>query len=302
MKKFIKLSTLFSFPLILMIFFIEISIRQIPTSYLHKHEWMKEHASQTEILILGSSHGYYGINPDYFQKEAFNLANVSQSLKYDMVLLEKYINQCSNLRYVILPISYFSFSEEMENSTEWWRIISYRLYMHCNQHKYSLKYNFEISCPSIAKSKFIDYYILRKDLQNCSDKGFGTLYSLKNKSENWDNGAARAKGNTYIKQEYTQCNKEYFNHIIKQCIDKNIKLILITTPTMPSFYTNLESKQLDFMYQTINEATDNHSNIIYWDFTGDTRFNNDDFFDGDHLSDEGAKKLTHILQQQLNEL
>ena len=55
----------------------------VDNPYKFKHEWMSRNAGDVEILVLGSSHTYYGINPALFDSKAFNLANVSQIFHYD---------------------------------------------------------------------------------------------------------------------------------------------------------------------------------------------------------------------------
>ena len=61
-----------------------------------------------KALFLGSSHTYYGINPEYFSRNSFNMSQMSQSLDLDYKILEKFEGRLSNIEYIILPISYFS--------------------------------------------------------------------------------------------------------------------------------------------------------------------------------------------------
>lgn len=302
MNRFIKLSTFFCLPILLFIILFEFSVRHIPTSYKQKTEWMETHLSQTEIIVLGSSHGYYGINPAFLLKPSVNLANVSQTLKYDMLLLNQYINRCPKLQYIILPISYFSFFEELEHTNEWWRIISYQLYMRCNEYPHTLKYNFEIAYPDVARKKFLDYYLKKKDLRTCTDKGFGTAYSLNKKSKNWDNGMQRAYNNTYENKSDTLNNKNYLNTILQECASREIKLILITTPTWHTFYKNLNEEQQEMTNRFIKEILNTDRNVIYLNYLTDKRFTEDDFYDADHLSDMGAEKFTRILQDTLYQI
>ena len=65
---------------------VEYAVRQIPSFYKYKNEWMNRNADRVETLIYGSSHGMNGINPSYIDGLAFNLGLMSQSLKYDAFL------------------------------------------------------------------------------------------------------------------------------------------------------------------------------------------------------------------------
>ena len=85
----------------------EIAYRNIPNSYRMKDNFLKHEASGCEILVLGSSHAFFGINPSYFSRSAFNAANVSQDLRHDGFIFQKYLPYLPNLKWVIHPVSYF---------------------------------------------------------------------------------------------------------------------------------------------------------------------------------------------------
>jgi hypothetical protein len=86
----------------------------------------EEKKSETEVLILGSSHGLYGILPEDLCGAAFNLAAVNQSLYYDEALLRRCIDQMPSLKLVVLPVSYFTLNHQLDTGLEKWRTYSYR--------------------------------------------------------------------------------------------------------------------------------------------------------------------------------
>lgn len=55
----------------------EILIRKAPNPYSIKHHYMVNHGKDVEILLLGSSHIFFGVDPEEFDYPAFNLANIS---------------------------------------------------------------------------------------------------------------------------------------------------------------------------------------------------------------------------------
>ena len=114
MLKYLKKMTRFLvFPLIIFII-LEIILRIIPNDYKLKKDYIRTKGDKIENLILGSSHTYKGIKPDYFLPNSFNLAYSSQSLMFDKIILEKYINDLKNLKRVIIPISYFSLRKDID--------------------------------------------------------------------------------------------------------------------------------------------------------------------------------------------
>ena len=46
---------------------VELFVRyEIPNVYRLKNEWLSKNSSNVELLVLGNSHCYYGICPEYF--------------------------------------------------------------------------------------------------------------------------------------------------------------------------------------------------------------------------------------------
>ena len=89
---------------------------------------MQKNAENVEIIILGSSHTFYGIRPDILSKRAFSLANVSQDIKHDKYLLEYWANRYHRLKAVIFPISFSTwFGKGLEYGQESWRCKYYRI-------------------------------------------------------------------------------------------------------------------------------------------------------------------------------
>ena len=85
------------------------------------------------------------------------------------------------------------------------------------------------------------------------------------------------------------------------CKSHNIQLILITTPCWHSYYNNLNKEQLDKMYE-LTHRFQKQFDVPYLDYLKDTRFEADDFYDSNHLSDVGAIKFTKILDEDIKSL
>ena len=123
MKRFAKTILCFFLPIFLGVLALELGMRSVPNDYTYKNKWLTENISHVRIWTFGSSHGLYGISPKYFSKPAFNSAHVSQPLKYDAFIFDKFIERADSLEWVVLPISYFTLTSKMEDGEEWWRII-----------------------------------------------------------------------------------------------------------------------------------------------------------------------------------
>lgn len=150
MKKFILRTFLLILPLLLLLTAAEMYLRSLPNPSRAKNAWLIAHADSVEVLILGSSHSYYGLTPEVFGPKAYNAAQVSQTLRYDNFILDHYAFR--SLRTVILPISDFSFHEDFEHDADWYYASRYRLYMGCDYHSWLSRYGFEFcSMPTFRE-------------------------------------------------------------------------------------------------------------------------------------------------------
>lgn len=61
MRKFIIQCVCFLLPLLVVAGVAEMYMRHLPNSYQQKETWMQAHASEVEVLILGNSHGLFGL-------------------------------------------------------------------------------------------------------------------------------------------------------------------------------------------------------------------------------------------------
>ena len=272
MKKFIKRLIIFLIPILILFILLEYAIRQIPNTYKYKNEWMSQHADSLNTLILGNSHCMSGVNPLYLTNSAFNFANSSQDLERDYFVLTKYENMYNNLKCVILS---FSYCQDRMDNTDKSRLKYYGIYMGYEKYKYSV----EIT-SSITYEKIKDY--LKEGTSQYSPLGFRVNKFSKDNLE--VSGIKAAKRHTLNNRKDLDDNLKYLHKIIQFCEDKQIQLILVTTPTWHSYYEHLDK---------------NHENVFYFNFLKDDRFNDNDFKDGDHLSEEGAEKFTKILKDSI---
>lgn len=305
MQRFLKYCIIFSFPLFIMAFVLEVAIRQVPNPYKYKYEWMQKHAEDVEVIILGSSHTFYGIRPEFFKDKAFNLANVSQGLRQDLFLLGHWAYRYKNLKTVIYPISYYTwFSHGLEFGSESYRCRYYKIYMDSDLYPDFSLYNIELSDFRTAKGK------IRKLLNPNASPGYnkygwGTTYCLSNKKIlKWKNGTeAEAAVKRHTAKEWDKIDHNYklMKELADLCKNHRIQLVLITTPCWNTYYNHLDQGQLKKMYELTHQLQKEYG-LPYFDYMKDSRFSANDFYDSNHLSDVGAIKFTQILDKDIRNL
>ncbi len=300
MKLFIQKSVLFVFPVLLLLAGAEAFLRKIPNDYSYKNQYLYNNSKNIEILVLGSSHSLFGINPKYFSKPAFNSAHVSQSLNYDYFIFDKYIEDLSRLKVVILPISYFTLFGQLENGIESWRIKNYSIYYNCDYHNHSLLNNYEIFREKpLSALKRLRKYLKGENNVTVSELGFGLNHINTKQSDLIATGKAAAKRHTAEDFSLLDINMNLLKKIIEKSRSRGIKVVLLTPPARQSYISHLEERQLSMMKESIAFVLKKYPDVEYFDFISDERFFDDDFRDADHLNVIGAKKLTKIIDQSL---
>lgn len=278
----------------------EYLVRQVPNPYKYKEEWMEKHQQEVETLILGGSQTFYGVKPNLISGKAFNLANVSQGLRYDYFFLKKFY--CPNLKTIIIPISYPTmYGRDLEKGKEWYRAIFYKIYMDYPAHSDYSRYNFEFTNFRTFKGKLTKYFDQSNDY-GCDKWGWGNTYLLSKKNlAKWNDGSEAKKAEErHTRRDWDDAliwaeeNKSFLKEIAEECEKRGIKLVLITTPCWKSYVSLLSKRQMNNTREIIQQLQ-NQYHIQYLDYLQDSRFVDSDFYDSNHLSEIGAAKFSRIL-------
>ena len=314
MKRYIiEIGLYFLLPLVLMGAVAEYSLRKIPNDYAFKNQWLTQNSKDVEILTLGASTALYDINPQYFQKKGFNAAHVSQSLKYDHMIFEKFIDNMTSLEYVIMSIDFWSVFRELKHSHEWWRIKHYNIHYGSNFHRFEGKYNLEIYFHDISTIKraangaLTMLGVKNETHRTVNDQGFSVLYTISDKPVEWDKGAYQASVHNdqiarAIPEDIINENKQYVEEIIKKCAERNVKVILLNVPLYKSYRENLKTELRNYQKAFCEYFTDKYPNTLYYDFSDSPVFTEDDYYDFNHLNEMGSKKFTLMLDSLINNL
>ncbi len=293
MKLFITKLFLFFLPILLLGATIEIALRKIPNDYLYKKNYLDKNASTLEVLFLGNSHFYYGINPKFLQKKSFNAAFVSQSIDFDLEILKKYETSFKKLEYIVIPIDYLSLYFSLSKSTESWRVKNYNLYYGIN-YNYTISDNSEIFSNKMTLNfdRLQSFYLNKMSSITCTNLGWGTSNNSKNAQNLVTSGKAAAERHLGKDPEIFVESVQSLTEIVNFAIKNNTKIVLISSPAYPTYVRNLDKKQLAKTIEIATKMDQEHKNVVYLNWMQDTSFVAKDFFDADHLNEIGAEKLT----------
>lgn len=303
MKPFIAKTIWFIAPFIILGFTFEYLIRKIPGDFQIKNEYLQKQGDSIQTLILGSSHAYYGIDPKFLSSKAFNAAYVSQTIDLDYKILLKFQANLRSLKTVVLPISYFTFFENLENTVESWRVKNYAIYYGIKSSN-SIFDNSEILSINLRNNlnRLFYYYILKKSPITTTRLGWGTDHQSKDALDLQLTGVEAAHRHSVdttklasVLSTYNK-NKEILIALLQWCKTRQIKVILFTPPAYVSYIKNLNKFQLDLTINTAKQIADTYQNCFYINLLNDPEFIANDYYDSNHMSEIGARKLSAIIE------
>lgn len=309
MKQFLIKFSIFSAPILFIAISMEFLLRNIPNDYLSKKQYLDKNSYEIETLILGSSHSFYGLNPEYFDTNTFNASHISQSLNYDYEILKKYQQKFKKLKTIILPASYFTLFAKLEEGSEPWRIKNYGIYYDMNLKKSLANYSEIFSGRlDLNVKRIVSYYVLGNPSISCTKLGWGTNFNSKNAENLMESGKIAANRHTMVEinshkyQKIFNDNILILNSIIQWSKANNIKVLFLTFPAFETYRQNLSQEQLKITLDTINDICSKYENCFYENLLNDPNFSPIDFYDADHLSEIGAEKLSVLINKKINKL
>lgn len=298
MKSFYTKLLIFLFPVLLAWAGLEWFYRTAETNYTFKHQTISENPDTYELLIMGNSHTLYGLNPAHFSNKTFNLANTSQSLYFDELLLQKHLPKMPNAKAVIIPISYFSLSQQDNTSDDLWRKYFYRAQMDLevpivstiDPRAYSLSLTRKLK-PSF---ELLHEYFDKGTVLGCDENGYG-LQGATDIVSNKDRIApiiARKHENGSMDFENALRRLE---RIINLCKKQGVSVFLIEMPVYSKYYELLNKEKKQKIQESCTVLAQQFDNAHFLSLVQDPRFEASDLRDADHLTNEGAEKCSRIV-------
>lgn len=280
--------------------FIEYRLRQLTTSYSKKRHDLESKLSRIQLLVLGSSQPLQGLNPIYFSCNAYNLANVSQTLYYDIELTKQYIKKMPELKVVIIPIAYFTLGEELKALPESNREYFYYHYWNLNiEHLPGIDLKKVSLIPVFTLITSLKLALRPSDLiDHIDSNGWKCIELTDENIMTEEKGKARVRqhefSDTAIRNEHIQMLRGFLALLLKN----HIRPVFITTPVYKTYYNNINKKYYEADLEIIHTLSREYG-LQYFDYFKDPSFEKSDFSDNDHLNKKGAEKFSKMLNEAL---
>lgn len=295
---------LYTAPVWVFYFYLEYRLSHIENSYSYKIRNFKAIEPDCELLVLGNSQMLKGVNPGFLPANAYNMANVSQTLPLDEAILKQYISRLPRLKTVVIGLCYTSFGEDLETGEEAWRLSFYKKYYGVSIHnKFELK---EYS----NTLRYMPYESLKMCLKNFKVdliKGYqpngwmkvdGTD-SFKNTGE-WARQRALMHTKSLNDINITK-NVNALKSIIRLLTNEHIEIVLVSPPVQSNYYTNLNADWLAKNDSILGTITKQYGlKLLDFSKTESNEFING-FNDADHLNEKGAEILSRLIGKSVSE-
>lgn len=311
-KNILSILFIIAIPAIILLAYVEIGLNNLDTHYLKKRIDFERQLNSIEVLSLGSSNAYYGINPTEFSCQGFNLAFNAQSMFYDLEFIKKYLPVMPNLKVVILPAIFYTTGTKLVGTSQDWRMYFYAQYYGLSNEleNNNITDNVKRSIDSRNYSKIALYSdTLYAHVKN----GFSGHVDYIPESNGWYNskdvprlnsennvavsGAAAHSASYDLK--IASRNTVYWQEIIDILKKKNIQVILVRLPEDISITSKLDKNKVAHFTSLMTQLA-SKNNIPFIDYSQDQRFNSSDYtFMPDHLNPDGAKKFSAIFDEEI---
>lgn len=278
--------------------------RFVPNNYSEKYKGLMQH-KDADVYVLGNSHAFYGLHPEYMKNNVYNTSNISQPLFIDKLLFEKYICNSKNVKAIVVLVEYSSLGSIPVNDPELqWRRCFYK-------HFYKLdvpginsvnpqNYSLALSVRFNLTLENIKMYRVKGTLAECDDNGAAMHYGTSTEFSSPHMGEVIVEKHT-TKDIVVKENVMMLEQLITSAAKKGIKVLLVTMPVSDHYRAFANAARLKKI-QEVCHRMERFDNVKYLYLFEDKRFSNTDFYDVDHLNSVGAKKCSAIVDSTLTTL
>jgi hypothetical protein len=301
--RFLARVVLFLLPLLLLLWWIDARLEKVPNNYNAKLR-ISRHLAATEVLITGSSHEFFGVDPTFLSTPAYNLANTSQTIYYDVRMVRHYLDSLPKLKLVIFGVSLFTFEMQLHDSPEAWRS---HFYYHTfgiptddGKPSYSDLRNYSLFALYGAESSF-SYLSGRMPVADTVNEYGWQEARTENFRFTDDDGIRRVGVHIGLMHtKYIPGIVADLDSMIAELDRRGVRSALMMSPVYRTYSDHVDPAAYA-MTDSIARSIGARHGIPYHNYFRDPRFTIEDFANHDHVNVNGATKLASIVQAEVIE-
>ena len=304
MKRFLYHCFLTLIPLFALWIAAEIFYRVTENNYSYKHQQIERCKLDVHTLILGDSHTFFGIRPEFMRNPAFNLSGISQSLYFDELLLKKYLNQTPQLKKVVLMVNYTTLSKQDDTAEDTWRKYFYDQHMNLEVPIVSCfdvkRYSLALTRRTSRTLKTYKKFLSEGTLVGVDSLGWGTYYTADKSLDIVKTAKIVTKRHEDGLLDFS-LNKARLKRMIKWCAEKNIEVVVVSMPVTAAYRKRINNEKWLKSVKVTSQIAAAYQEVTYYNFFASKEFNDADFYDANHLNSRGAAKFTLLLDGLINQ-
>ena len=230
-----------------------------------------------DLLVLGNSRLYRGVNPERFQIETFNFSHDDDTYIKIFFKLKYLIKNNKDFEYMILGVDYFQFS-----------------YMN-DSRNYIYGTYFGEDFLKLYGEKDLDKFKMENLKRRFHPVKLKSLTYKKNNIFLKQNGQyikpGKSKKGQFQKRsaELLPIQREYFEKTLQLAKDNNISVFLLMAPVRDSQMKNYTEYDIQNFQNFINKFSDKYSAFL--NYSRDENYDSSDYTDVTHLTPEAADRF-----------
>lgn len=240
-------------------------------------------AKDCQMLVLGNSRLYCGINPDAFSLKTYNFSHNNDSYNQLYYKLKWILDKGVRPQIVMLGVDYFQFS----------------IFSDSRNYAY---------VPLLGKEYLKDYpkknYFFQNELVLLNPstvrnmvKGPNYYQWLKPNGQYVRTGIP--KETDYIKRNIKRkkVQEKYLDKILEECKNRGIQVFMVMAPMREKERNQYKKEAL----VEFNKYLNNHlgNGVVYLDYSNDTTYQMNDFIDFSHLNQKSATRFSKSLDRDI---
>ncbi|WP_139839258.1 hypothetical protein [Christiangramia flava] len=272
-----------------------------------KNEYLEKNKNNLEILILGASQTERAINPEFLDFNSINLAASSQGIYPNFCLFKYFAPKLPKLKIVVLGMPFNAPNTPKEYTSP--------IVNHLNLAFYNVNTFGRATMPQDYLlfhsnqdyfSSRIQNYFRDGNYSNLNKFGYDTTrFYGAYQAANYNIGKIN-KSEIHIENEHNSKaihnNARYLKKIIRSCKERNIKVVLYSSPT--HFLYN-EMRDTNLVYERdslVKNLMEEYENLYFFNDEDNSGFEADLFYNANHLNPIGAKKASSNLKTFISKI
>jgi hypothetical protein len=276
---------------------VEVLYSKVPNEYSVKSSDLENHLCDFQGIIVGPSLTQKGIDPSLLEIPFYNMSLRGMDLGIRYKMLDKSIERCPNLEYIMVSLSYVDLNHitEYQNASA---IVNFEKYFWSSGIKTYIAQN----RGATMIKKIYQHYFKNGDSRDGLDKHGYKPNRRPDVKDLHQKAFELTPSIINPHPQFVEKNQEYLSNIIELCLEIDAVLIFISTPIHHSISNNFDDHQSQLTFEPIIELSKEDPNVLYFNFMTNSSFLDEHFQDPIHLNKKGSILLSKLINRQLNQL